>query len=93
MTDARSRAAAGGPDVIIGIDLGTSYTTALAMGTEGLELGLTGGSPRAVGIGITGLAENGDTVDGTFHLRDHFVWDYDWRDLVPHLRSAEESIE
>lgn len=52
-----------------------------------------GGNRNRVGwttIGFPGPASLADTMDGTYSLRDSFVLDYSWPELVPHLRDAHE---
>ncbi|XVQ89127.1 gluconate 2-dehydrogenase subunit 3 family protein [Microbispora siamensis] len=37
-------------------------------------------------IGFPGPESLKDTMDGTYSVREYYVQDYDWRDLIPHLR-------
>jgi gluconate 2-dehydrogenase gamma chain len=49
-----------------------------------------GGNRNRVGwdvIGFPGPRSLKDTLDGTFSVREYFESDYDWADLVPHLRA------
>jgi gluconate 2-dehydrogenase gamma chain len=49
-----------------------------------------GGNKDFVGwkvINFPGPKSLRDTMDGTFDLRHHWVQDYDWADLIPHLGS------
>lgn len=53
-----------------------------------------GGNRDRVGwttIGFPGPASLAATMDGTYSLRDAFVHDYAWHELVPHLNVVNES--
>ncbi|GII25973.1 gluconate 2-dehydrogenase subunit 3 family protein [Planosporangium mesophilum] len=53
-----------------------------------------GGNAGRVGwrvIGFPGPESLKDTMDGTYSVRGYYVQDYDWRDLIPHLRGADAS--
>ncbi|WP_405152115.1 gluconate 2-dehydrogenase subunit 3 family protein [Sphaerisporangium sp. NBC_01403] len=53
-----------------------------------------GGNRHQVGwtvIGFPGPESLRDTMDGTYSVREYYVQDYDWRDLIPHLRGAGRS--
>jgi gluconate 2-dehydrogenase gamma chain len=52
-----------------------------------------GGNRNRVGwemIGFPGPKSLKDTNDCTYSVREYFVQDYDWKDLIPHLRDASE---
>ncbi|MCW2882499.1 MAG: gluconate 2-dehydrogenase subunit 3 family protein [Sphaerisporangium sp.] len=53
-----------------------------------------GGNRDRVGwtvIGFPGPESLRDTMDGTYSVREYYVQDYDWRDLIPYLRGAGRS--
>jgi gluconate 2-dehydrogenase gamma chain len=53
-----------------------------------------GGNRDRVGwrvIGFPGPESLKDTIDGTYSVREYYVQDYDWHDLIPHLRQASGS--
>lgn len=39
-------------------------------------------------VGFPGPRSLEDTMDGTYSLREYFVRDYDWTDLIPHLKDV-----
>lgn len=48
-----------------------------------------GGNADHVGwkvIGFPGPGSLKDTMDGTYSVREYFVSDYDWEELIPHLK-------
>jgi gluconate 2-dehydrogenase gamma chain len=50
-----------------------------------------GGNRDRVGwtvIGFPGPESLKDTMDGTYSVREYYVRDYDWQDLIPHLKAA-----
>ena len=50
-----------------------------------------GGNRDRVGwdvIGFPGPKSLADTNDCTYHVKDYFVQEYDWKDLIPQLRNA-----
>lgn len=52
-----------------------------------------GGNKDRVGwrvIGFPGPDSLADTVDGTYSVKDRFIQEYDWAELVPHLTRTEE---
>jgi gluconate 2-dehydrogenase gamma chain len=42
-------------------------------------------------IGFPGPSSPKDTVDGTYSIREYYVHDYDWEDLIPHLRKKQKN--
>lgn len=55
-----------------------------------------GGNRDRIGwqvIGFPGPASLKDTMDGTYSLRDQFLHDLEWADLIPHLRERSGPVD
>lgn len=55
-----------------------------------------GGNRDRIGwkvIGFPGPTSLKDTMDGSYSLRDQFLHDLDWADLIPHLRERPVTVE
>jgi gluconate 2-dehydrogenase gamma chain len=76
-------------------DDGLSFFDALVMHTRQGFYGdpVYGGNHDKVGwtvIGFPGPESLADTIDGTYSLREYYLSDYDWEDLIPHLRQRHD---
>ena len=77
-------------------DDGLEFFAALALHTrEGMFCDpVYGGNHDRVGwelIGFPGPRSLSDTRDGSYGHPDKFLTDYDWTDLIPHLRGKQEA--
>ena len=87
----------GGTAAIYAFDDGLPFFTALAVHTRWgfYSDPVYGGNRHRVGwqvIGFPGPESLADTLNGTFSVREYFVHDYDWQDLIPHLRQTARGV-
>jgi gluconate 2-dehydrogenase gamma chain len=84
----------GNPTIqVYAFDDGLSFFEALVAHTRQGFYGdpVYGGNRDKVGwtvIGFPGPDSLKDTLDGTYSVREYYVHDYEWRDLIPHLRQT-----
>ncbi|WP_245737014.1 gluconate 2-dehydrogenase subunit 3 family protein [Micromonospora pattaloongensis] len=78
---------------VYAFDDGLSFFDALVAHTRQGFYGdpVYGGNRGRVGwdvIGFPGPASLKDTMDGTYSVRDYYLQEYDWAELIPHLRQT-----
>jgi gluconate 2-dehydrogenase gamma chain len=75
-------------------DHGTFFPALVAHTRQGFYSDpIYGGNRDGIGwkvIGFPGPKSLKDTMDGTYSLREYYVQEYDWNDLVPQLNVARD---